>query len=357
MDQEKQTNPLDKYTHKPLKILCYPDSLMNDNYARSYLTFTIKSDSDVMLEKQDIIFGKNRINGLGQEFTKKIGKNAADTMETVLKPEFAMDALKDVESVATDVYNNGLNGLDEYFKQAIPKTINTLRNFNGESIGVAGKLNKLIAQIILPIPEGGFNTNYSTNYESTPLGLGAAAIDAVNSGNSISDLIKASNPAMKVMGQEIAAEIVGGAIGKNDYLNPEVTVTAMRRSLFNSRREQLFKEVQIRQFSFHHIFAPSSREETNTVKEIIQLFKKNMLPNLDLGGLYLHYPNEFQISLCFNDIDNPFVGGISDCVLTNLHVSNSAETLPNGSPCFIRMTTTFSEMTPLTRDSLTQNNL
>lgn len=360
------TNPLDKYTHKPMKIMIYPSTLDNDNYAHSFMRFTIKGDSDVTLEK-DVMFGKGRVNGSGKEFFEKTGKSAADLLEKVsgISQDDMLSSLGKMTSeskdFASDVYNNGLGGLNKVLSNAIPNTIEGLRNFNGTQIGLSDKVDKVLAQIILPIPENGFSTNYGVQYTSEAMGLGGALVDAGLSGNSLSEILKSSKTAAGAFGLDVVAGVGAELTGGNKtFINPEATIQAMRRSIFNPRKEQLFKSVTLREFTYHHVFAPCSQAECDVVRNIITAFKFHMLPALTNNGLYLKYPSEFQIEYIFNNKNNDYVNALAESVLINFHVSygsGSWSTLVNGMPTIIHTSLTFQELMPLTRDMLDERGL
>lgn len=366
IDSNIPTNILDKYIHKPMKIYVYPESLDNDEYAHSFMKFTIKGDSDVTLEKNNI-FGNGRVNGSGQEVMSKAGKSAADLIETVsgISQDDMLSSLKKnfttSTDMASDVYNNGWSGIKKYVGDAIPLTIEAMRNFDGSAIGVSDRVDTILAQIILPIPEKGFSTNYGVQYTSEAMGLGGALVDAALSGQSLSEILKSSKSAAAAIGSDVIAGIAGEVTGGNKtFINPEGTIQALRRSVFNPRKEQLFKSVSLREFTYHHVYAPSSRAECEMVKNIITLFKYHMLPSLTNQGLYLKYPSEFQIEYIFNNQTNDFVNAIAECALINFNIqygSGSWSTLVNGSPTIIHTSMTFQELMPLTRDMLNERGL
>ena len=82
-------------------------------------------------------------------------------------------------------------------------------------------------------------------------------------------------------------------------------------------------EIQFRKFSFNWKFTPKSPEEAIKVRDIIQLFKFHMSPELpedDLGRFFIP-PAEWDIFYMFRGDENDFLNKITSCVLTNMDIN------------------------------------
>lgn len=88
----------------------------------------------------------------------------------------------------------------------------------------------------------------------------------------------------------------------------------------NPFREQLFKTMGFRTFSFGYTFLPKSRKEAYEVRNIINLLKYYMHPGLTDMNFFMTYPAEFNIKYFYDGKENDFLHKISTCALTNLEV-------------------------------------
>jgi hypothetical protein len=129
----------------------------------------------------------------------------------------------------------------------------------------------------------------------------------------------------------------------------------------NPYREQIFKQVEFREFAFTYKFLPESIQEAQTVMAIINTLKQHMLPTFDPEAYYLIYPSEFSLSYMYENSQNQNVHKILDCVLTNMNVTYGEGDFTTfrgtqGMPSEIVMTLTFKEIVTLTADQIKKNN-
>ena len=91
----------------------------------------------------------------------------------------------------------------------------------------------------------------------------------------------------------------------------------------NRYLESLFDSIGFRKFSYTYKFTPKSPEESLRVRDIIQLFKFHMSPELpeDNFGRYFIPPAEFDMFYMFRDAENDFLNKITSCVLTNMDIN------------------------------------
>ena len=127
----------------------------------------------------------------------------------------------------------------------------------------------------------------------------------------------------------------------------------------NPQVELMFKGTGNRGFVFDFRFQPKSKQETETIKHIIYLFKRYAAPTLaDSGvpGAYFAPPGQFDIQYYFGAMENPYIGKISTCVLENIDINYSSagqfSTFPDGSPVEISLQLRFKEVDVLTRDMI-----
>jgi hypothetical protein len=204
------------------------------------------------------------------------------------------------------------------------------------------------------MPEEGLNTTYGTEYADVSLGLGGALVNAVTSGAAFSEMAGGSIAALV----NAVAGYGAGAIdkytaGNLSNINAAGSKEALTRTVQNPRREQLFKGVNYRKFSYTFTLAANNASECSTISAIIKLFKHHMMPAMVLGSFYLQYPSEFHISYHYNEGINPFLHNIGACALETMNVSygrGNWSTLSNGAPTVVQMRCDFLELEPLSRN-------
>jgi len=124
----------------------------------------------------------------------------------------------------------------------------------------------------------------------------------------------------------------------------------------NPRKEQLFRSVDNRRFTFEYQFAPRSEAEAKNIKRIINTFKYHMHPEyLDNSSKLAYlFPSEFDIVHMFNNKESEHMNKISTCVLAEMTVNYSPNgqfsTHTDGFPTQINVQLTFIELETLTKE-------
>ena len=175
---------------------------------------------------------------------------------------------------------------------------------------------KVIGTVLLPIPQsvidnvgvdwGDSNLN---GFAAAGIAAGMAGIQSDSIAGGANKLLKGgSNAVSQLFGeggvsQDAASSFFAGQaaniLGAN--VNPQEIVTRTTGQVLNQNLELLFKGVQLRQFNFSFTLTPRDVTESNTIKQIIRLFKQNMSGKKNgannAGGLFLSSPNIFK--LCY----------------------------------------------------------
>ena len=160
-----------------------------------------------------------------------------------------------------------------------------------------------------------------------------------------------------------SSSAVGGAtratanIVAAEVLKKNAGMSAASRTAGNPRKEQIFKGVDYRRFTFDYQFYPKSPEEAKAALNIIWLFKYHMHPEFkDANNFVYVYPSEFDIEYFINGSPNENLNRISSCVLTEMNVNYSPNgvfsTFPDGTPTQINMTLNFVELETLTKERI-----
>lgn len=128
----------------------------------------------------------------------------------------------------------------------------------------------------------------------------------------------------------------------------------------NPKKENLFKSVEFRTFSFDYKFFPRNADEAGNVLNIIKEFKIHMHPEYkDSNNFVFIYPSEFDIHYYNNGKENLNLHRHTSCVLTDMNINYTPNgmfnSFPNGMPTQIDVTLSFKEMAILTKQQIQDN--
>ena len=121
-------------------------------------------------------------------------------------------------------------------------------------------------------------------------------------------------------GPALTAYFAGQAVGAN-ILGRTAGVT------LNPNLELLFKGPNLRTFAFNFRFTPRSKEESEEVRQIIRVFKKNMAVQRSYSNLFLLTPNIFTVEYIYNakgenaGQQHPYLNIFKPMAMTNLNVN------------------------------------
>ena len=161
-------------------------------------------------------------------------------------------------------------------------------------------------------------------------------------------------------GQKIVSEIAEvalGAEGANELINKAFGVAD------NPYMEVLFDAMALRTFTYTFNMAPRNEQEAAEIKNIIQVFRFHMTPELrGEQNRFIGLPSEFDIHYMFLSKDgvaseNTFYNKIATCVLTSCAVNytpNGVKSFEDGGPTATTMTLTFKEKEMLTKERINQ---
>jgi hypothetical protein len=153
----------------------------------------------------------------------------------------------------------------------------------------------------------------------------------------------------------VAGEILTALAINNAPMGKEMGIAAGLAS--NPKKEQAFKNVDFRTFSFEYQFAPRSAAEAMGVQNIIRAFKYHMHPEFKSSDAFLYiYPSEFDIVYYQGVEENLNIHRHTSCVLTEMNVNYTPNgvfsTFENGMPTQINLTLTFKELMLLSKETI-----
>ena len=209
---------------------------------------------------------------------------------------------------------------------------------------------------------------YGVNYTATETGM--LGFLAATAGGMIGDwksddfvnfLRKGLGGLSGVMQEGIKKMLMGIAEGLTASEGGVELANKIFQRAENPYLEVLFNSPKMRQFTYNFTFAPKDEAEQAEVKNIIQLFRFHMAPELRTDhNRFFTLPSEFDISYMYVGPDggakeNPWYNKISTCVLSDCNVDytpTGVKSHIDGSPVLIKMALTFQETEMITKDHI-----
>lgn len=367
----------------------YPEDLLsNPQYGGNYVVFYINVYEDSMLIS---------------------GDRGALTVEANLRPRqnSAIRGLNISETVTNNVFRAGVAGATLAFAPVqratglvydaaskVNKTSDSLlgASFNGlkrETVGAAAsvadaaiaagaaavavdtlggtkrEMKELKQAIALHLPTD-LATRYGMQWEETDL-AGTTAILATS--ENLAGALKEGAMAMFSSESSLSGALdqakAGGTSITGYGISQALRVPGVGEAISklsgvaaNPKKEQLFKQVDFRTFSFQYDFFPKSATESQAVQKIIQMFKYHMHPEFksDSFNFMYIYPSEFDIVYYHQGRENLNLPRHTSCVLTDMNVlytpQGVATTFPDGASTHIRVVLTFKELAILTKENI-----
>lgn len=356
--------------------LVYPKDLFDSNgsYANCYTAFFISFKEDKILES--LKSADSSATVLGDEYNrnrKGSGLNSSIRSATGGKELIEKKTSNALLTGATGAFIGSFIGnsvkLDGIEGTVIKTgatigatTIATkLMNDMTDSFDISTDRKTQKACICLPTPA--IVANYSINWsEETNKLMGGIVAGGSSFFKAIQDLdmsdLTTKDKIEKAFGN-IAGSLGKGAVSMA-LATPMfgTTLGVMSRIAPNPRKEQLFKDVGMREFAISYIFAPRSEAEAKNVESIITQFKYHAHPSFkDDAEFLLNYPSEFDIIHYHNGKRNTHLPKHTTSVLTKVSVdySNGNDNytfFENGMPTIIKMDLTFVEIAMLTKEDI-----
>ena len=213
--------------------------------------------------------------------------------------------------------------------------------------------------ILLPLPDGqGLVDNSQANWTESSLGLVGNALDSIKNADQYTKAFTKDGPAKGAanVGAEVGmvTAIKLSANLPSEFGDGAGTIESQVGAVENPGAAQLFKGVGMRQFSFTWTFAPKNVDESNNIKKIIDIFKRNHLPTfMAAGGSFMfNYPNIVHPSYggLLDQSTNPYLPTFEYCAISEVNVSYSPQGVApsfyakSKAPVFIQLSITLKEL-------------
>jgi len=219
----------------------------------------------------------------------------------------------------------------------------------------SGAKKRLATAIALHTPNN-MSTTYSVNYDEEDMDVYAMGLAAAGGTAALAEAGKQKGGS-NVAGDGAINSITAAVLSQGLKLPGTGGISKITGLAPNPRKEQVFKHVNFRNFTFDYQFYPRDAKEAENVLNIIYEFKYHMHPEFKDANNFLYiYPSEFDIFYYNNGQENMNVNRHTSCVLTDMVVNYSPNgqftAFANGMPTQINVTLTFKELATLTKEKI-----
>lgn len=282
-------------------------------------TFPLDVTSDAGLGNQGhyMMFYINQQNHAKMSFGGKGGKNPRAASSRYNNLDSPIQASR--AATTGELLNKGF-GLFSASSGAVQRA-------NPQRVGIRRAPTTRMTTAIAMYMPATVTTGHTAQYTDTEIGfLTKGAIDAYEKfavGNMRGGLNEISN-----LDQDLAAALQAmmlTTVGALPGFSGVKAAAEMRSGVVLSDRMELaFKGIDKRTFQYEFKMNPKSEEEAKEIRNIVNAFKFNMLPEFegsDSAGRALIVPNTFDIQYMWNGAENHFLHKISTCVLESMNVT------------------------------------
>jgi len=216
-------------------------------------------------------------------------------------------------------------------------------------------------------------STYAANYTDTQIGMFTGdALNVYDNLTSSGDSQKSAMDSIKRIGTEslptaltlMLQSTLGALPGLGGLREARGIMTG---EIISDRMELAFKSVNKRSFQYTFKMLPKSAAESEEIRNIVYMFKRNMLPEFvggDTTGRKMVVPNTFDIEYMYNGSHNEYLHKIGTCVLENMSVSYGGDkyrtysaTDDGAPPVETSITLSFKELDLITRESIVNGGM
>lgn len=334
---------LGKFDQNKYKVsnLMYPSDLMSDDnrYSGSYVVFylNVNVDSKLLKDPNNVTVPDESVPQRRRGKMLSTESTQAGTTATVGTIGLVTGAVGGAVGFDKGVAGAAAGGL---VGAAAVTAVGT------QTSTFSRQQKRLEAAIALHVPNQ-LSIRYGANWDSEDTEMFSMVQEG---GKAVIDALKGAK------GSNFTGT-AGGILGNIALKAVPQAVQGLTGVAPNPRKEQFFKGIDFRTFSFQYQFYPKSAEEARNVQNIIYLFKLHMLPEFKDPGNFLYiYPSEFDIAYYHNHEENLNVHRHTSCVLTEMNVqytpNGQFSTFEDGTPTQINVDLTFKELALVTKETV-----
>jgi hypothetical protein len=292
----------------------------------------------------------NLINGpLGALFGNKFGVNSYQyprNLGSATKGHIVQFSINEISPVtyeeAKSFISKGtsVEGLKEQF--------NSVKNFfSGDAqktLNFKPKNKRKVATISLYIPDT-LNFQYNAGYGNLSLQQVA---------NEVAGTAAAALKNVPIMGTLANMGTLGLSAAQSNAARLALSTQGLA---INPQQQLLFDGIDFRTYQMAFTFTPYSRQEAETVKEIIKLFRYHAAPQIttSAAGMFFVPPSTFNLDFLFNGQRNTNVTKVTESVIENIDVNyapNGWAAHDDGAPVQTTLTINFKEIELVDKDKI-----
>jgi len=218
-----------------------------------------------------------------------------------------------------------------------------------------------IGSVILPVTQVADKNQVGWGGErmnAADAALAGLALDTISRGaegfeTKAKDILKAAQAEKEGIKASVATAFAQAATGTRGLL------ARTEGAIINPNFELLFNGPKLRSFAFTYRMSARSEPETQTIMQIIRMFKQSMAVQRSTANLFLKAPNTYKLTFRKStDAAHNFLPKVKECALTNFNVNyvpdGTYATFENSSMVAYEIQFQFSELEPIYNDDYTE---
>ena len=227
-----------------------------------------------------------------------------------------------------------------------------------------------LQSIVLYMPED-VSTGYKANWTGKAFSnIGAAAMGIAGAGNGgqlAQNFLDGAGTAFDQLLPNLGVKAVQGIVGKitGEQISDNDVLSGTQGVILNPNVELLFQGTDLRNFTLNYKLVPRNSGEADNIKQIVNIFRKAMLPDfssgteltaaggtIDIGGQnvaasYIQVPSVCKVSFMQGSNLNKNVAQYKMCAITQVDVNYTPDgtyaTYDDGNMVAIGLTLSFQE--------------
>lgn len=248
----------------------------------------------------------------------------------------------------------------ELSSEGLKENFNTVRNFldriQGDStekvLNFKPEKKRKVATVSLYIPDT-LNFSYNSSYGNLSLTSVAdevsKKIEGATSGLTKKGQLK--HPILNTLGKMAS---LGVSATQSNAIKLALSTQGLA---INPQQQLLFDGIDFRTYQMAFTFTPYSRQEAETVKQIIKLFRYHAAPRIQNGGggMFFVPPSTFNLDFLFNGSRNNNISRVAESVITDIDVNyspNGWASHDDGAPVQTTLTINFKEIELIDKDKI-----
>ena len=230
----------------------------------------------------------------------------------------------------------------------VKKKFSSITNFfskdEQKTLNFKPKRKRKIATISLYIPDT-LNFQYNAGYGN--LSLQQVANEVTNAAGSAFKNVP-------ILGTLAKTASLGLTVAQSNAAKLALSTQGLA---INPQQQLLFDGIDFRTYQMAFTFTPYSRQEAETVKEIIKLFRYHAAPQITTGGAGMFFvpPSTFDLDFLFNGQRNNNVTRVTESVIESIDVNyapNGWSAHDDGAPVQTTLTMNFKEIELIDKDKI-----